>query len=291
MRMSPQQDLTWSHPPVRPLDRIIVGIDFSEMSLGTARWVGRHLGDDAILTLVHVIADPLLPNVLQWRSRHRRHGEGPFRARMESLRGALRGLAEVIGPAKTGIEVRVGDPALQLAEYADIVDADLVVVGGSSRFQAAPRDESATTDRLLRHLSRAALITRNAVAPPTTVLAVLGADVAPPVLDYAHWVGVSNGARVVPLRLSDGSASGSREQVRMILDVTREQRAEVIVIGSSAAATGVDDDLARVIARTAACSVLVVPHTARRRRGADAPATYTLAQSVGAPNEPGVVSG
>ena len=84
MRILPQEDLIRPHAPVRPLDRIIVGIDFSEMSLGTARWVGQHLGHDAILTLVHVIADPLLPNALQWRSRHRSGGEGPFRARMES---------------------------------------------------------------------------------------------------------------------------------------------------------------------------------------------------------------
>ena len=312
MRVSPQQRQTSADAMVRALDRIVVGIDFSEMSLATAQWVGRHLGRDAALTLVHVITDPLLPTVSQWRSRQR-DVEELVRARTESVRGALRGLAEVMGGANTRIEVRVGDPALQLATYADIVDADLVVVGGNSRFHAVPRHETATTDRLLRHLAQAALVTRNAPTPPKTVLAVLASDVAAPVLDFAHVVAAPSGARVVTLRMSAGRSDASRpavdrvapqvtsrsgtrgtvapsEQARMILDVAREQRAEVIVIGSSAAATGIDDDIARVLARTAACSILVVPHSARMRRDAGVPMAHPVEQSIAMPNEPGLVT-
>jgi nucleotide-binding universal stress UspA family protein len=285
MRASARQDSTGRDTAVRPLARIVVGIDFSEMSLATAQWVARHLGRDATLTLVHVITDPLLPTVSQWRSRQR-DVDGLFRTRTESLRGALRGLAKVVGGANTGIEVRLGDSALQLAAYADVVDADLVVVGGTSRFHAAPRHETATTDRLLRHLTQPALLARNTSVPVTSVLAVLASDEAAPVLNCAQSVSVPSGARVTPLRLSHGRhGMAANEQALMILNVARAQRAEVIAIGSSAAARGDDEDIARVLARTATCSVLVVPHSARVGRSGGAPMTRTVAWSVGAPND------
>src|SRR5690242_21755620 len=41
------------------LKRVVLGIDFSDASLGTARWAARHLAPDAELALVHVI--PLAP--------------------------------------------------------------------------------------------------------------------------------------------------------------------------------------------------------------------------------------
>ena len=284
MRLSQQHDPIGPDVRARPLDRIVVGIDFTEVSLAAAQWVGRHLARDANLTLVHVIADPLVPNVARLRSR-RLGGrfDGPFRARLRSLRGALRGLAAVIGGARTAVEVRVGDPARQLAAYADMVDANLVVVGGNSSFHAAPREETATTDRLLRHLTRPALVARNAPSPPTTVLAALADDVVGPVLAFARKVAAMTGARVAALRLSDRRSGGpvervepvpgetticvgtrdalaKSEQVRIVVDVAREQRADVIVIGSYASATDGDDDVARMLARTATCSVLVVPH-------------------------------
>lgn len=306
--VSPPQEPQGANTTVRLPNRVVVGVDFSEVSLATAQWVARHLGLYATLTLVHVVNDPLLPNVSQRRSRQQ-NAEGLFRTRLRSLRGALRGLADVVGGQNTEIQLRVGDPALQLASYADIVDADLVVVGGNSNFHAAPRHETATTDRLLRHLTQAALVVRNRPVPPKSVLAVFTPDVAAPVLDFAHLVAIPSKAHVTTLRLSGGRGSRSlkaadssvlhmaarggtkdsmlpNEQVRMILDVARAQRAEVIAIGSSAAARGVDDDIARVLARTAACSVLVVPQSARTRRDSSVPMTRWIAQSVAVPNEP-----
>lgn len=285
MHASPLRDSTGRDTAVRPLDRIVVGVDFSEMSLATAQWVARHLGRDAALTLVHVITDPLLPTVSQWRSRQR-DVDGLFRTRTESLRGALRGLAKVVGGSNTGIEVRLGDSALQLAAYADLVDADLVVVGGTSRFHAAPRHETATTDRLLRHLTQPALVARSTPVPLTSVLAVLASDDGAAVLNFAQSVAVPSGARVTTLRLSHGRhGMTANEQARMILDVARGQRAEVIAIGSAKAARDDDEDIARVLARTAACSVLVVPHSPRVGRSGGAPVTRAGAQSVDAPND------
>jgi nucleotide-binding universal stress UspA family protein len=271
-----------------PLDRIVVGVDFSAVSLAAAQWVGRHLARDAALTLVHVIEPPPLPNVVRPRSARTPGPESRLQARIESLRGALQGLSRVLGGTNTRLEVRVGDPAQQLAAYADMVEADLVVVGGNAVSRAAPRHETAMTDRLLRQLSRPGLVARNIQAAPTTVLAALGGDTAASVLTAARMVATPCAARVAALRLADSTPVGSlatvehplretstlvetsdavvkREQVRMIIDVARKLRADVIVIGSRVAATEDDDDAAHMLARTANCSVLVVPHRAKPR--------------------------
>jgi len=194
------------------------------------------------------------------------------------MRGALHGLAGVVGGTTTGVEVRVGDPAVQLPAYANMVDADLLVVGANSVFHAAPRRETATTDRLLRRLARPGLVARNVQSAPKTVLVALADDAAASVLDVARMVAAPSGARLVALRLADRGPAGDTtvsvkprdavandEQVRMIVDVTRELRADVIVIGSYTSATNVDDDVAHLLAGTADCSVLVVPYRTVRR--------------------------
>ena len=270
VRLSPQYDADAQDVPARPLGRIVVGVDFTEVSLAAAQWVGRHLARDATLTLVHVIAPPPLPNVV--RLPRILDAESRLRACIQSMRGALHGLAGVIGGTSTGVEVRVGDPAVQLPAYADMVDADLLVVGGNSMFHAAPRRETATTDRLLRQLARPGLVARNVQSAPKSVLVALADDAAASVFDVARMVAAPSGAHVVTLRLPDrGSveeasasvrprdAAASNGQVRPIVDAARELRADVIVIGSQASATDAADDVARLLARTADCSVLIVP--------------------------------
>ena len=271
-----------------PLDRIVVGVDFSEVSLAAAQWVGRHLARDSTLTLIHVIEPPPLPNVLQRRSAGMPDCQRRLQARIVSLRGALQGLSRVVGGTGTGVEVRVGDPALQLAAYAEMADADLVVVGGNAVSRAGPRHETATTDRLLRRLACPVLVSRNAEALPTTVLAALADDVAGPVLTVAQMVAAPCAARVVTLSLTDRTSDGAfasvehplgltstlietrdaapkLEQVRMmIVDVARKLRADVVVIGSCVPATDADDDTAHMLVRTANCSVLVVPPSAKQ---------------------------
>ena len=296
MRLSPQHDLITPDLSARSLDRIVVGIDFSEVSLGAAQWVGRHLARNATLTLVHVIPPPPVPNALRLRPDQVANLESRLRVRMQSMRGALHGLAGVIGGTSAGVEVRVGDPAVQLSAYANMVDADLLVVGGNSEFHVAPRHETATTDRLLRRLARPGLVARNVQSAPKTVLVALTHDAAASVLDVARMVAAPSGARVVPLRLAERGAgkdasvsvtfrdAAANEQVRMIVDVARELRADVIVIGSHASATSDDDDIARLLARTANCSVLVVPHPTvprPRRLHLDAPGHVRRPMAVG----------
>jgi nucleotide-binding universal stress UspA family protein len=291
MRLSRQHDLITSSASARPLERIVVGIDFSEVSLAAARWVGRHLARDATLTLVHVIAPPPLPNVARLWSGPVPDPERRLRARIQSMGGALRGLAGVIGAPGTTVEVRVGDAAVQLPAYANMVDADLLVVGGNPVIRASRRPEIATTNRLLRQLARPGLVARSVQSSLSTVLVAL-TDAAPSsVSAAARMVAAPSGARVVALRVADSEptseasvsaaprdAAGNAENARMIADAARDLRADVIVIGSQAPATD-GDDVARVLARTADCSVLVVPQAAGpvadRRLDRDVPGMVT----------------
>jgi nucleotide-binding universal stress UspA family protein len=131
------------------------------------------------------------------------------------------------------------------------------------------------------------------------VLAALDGDGAASVLAVARMVAAPCAAGVATLRLADAAEVGSlerrerlrretsiraktpdavakREQVRTIIDVARKVRAEVIVIGSHVSATADNDDAARLLARTANCSVLVVPNRAEPRPQRPLPVDVTM---------------
>lgn len=294
--------------PARRLDRIVIGVDFTEPSLAVVGWVGRHFAPVAELALLHVARMPTAPNVFD-RAPIRPHGPnrfgtglGPAGDTTRALKGALRGLASLIGGTHVRVDVRAGDPATELAVYADLVDADLVVVGASAAYHVAPRHLTATTERILRRTNRPVLISRNLPSEaPATVLAAVADDVdAPRVLQAAWMVAGACKARVAGLRViarerSAGSAEwverwlrvadipparsaamvADGEPVRAILTAARLLPAEIIAIGTRASVgeargvNGVNDnggdgtgDAARTIARMASCSVLVVPHSA-----------------------------
>jgi nucleotide-binding universal stress UspA family protein len=262
MRLPHHDDLETRERPSRRLDRIVVGVDFSEPSLAAAQWVGRYVAPAAEILLVHVTPVALMPNVARAGSDRLLAVDGHTSDRVRSLRGALRGLASLIGGARTSVEVRVGDPATQLAAYANSVDADLVVVAGSTKYHVAPRWETATIEQVVRCIDRPLLIARNVHAAPKTVLAVVADDEdAWPVLTAAQMVATPSAARVASFRMTPKPAIGSA------LDAAAEVRADIIAVGSHAPAweTVRDDSdvAAQMLVRTARCSVLVVPDFTR----------------------------
>ena len=288
MRLPDQHDLGTLDAPDRRLDRIVVGVDFTESSLAVAQWVGRHLAPAAELLLVHVTPMALMPNGARAGSNRLAIVDGRSSDRVRSLRGALRGLASLIVGTRTAVDVRVGDPATQLAAYANMVDADLVVVAGSTTYHVAPHDEAATTHQLLRCVGRPVLVARNVHATPTTVLAVVADDRdASPVLAAAGMVATACAGRVARLRVTTQAATESTgrlehrlratddspatfnpaaaeaERVQVILDAARELRAEIVAVGTrTPPGETMNDDgnvAAHMLVRTTSCSVLVVP--------------------------------
>jgi len=292
-----QRDAQGRDVPPRRLGRIVVGVDFSEPSLAVAGWVGRHLAPHAELALVHVTSVSRFPTVMRGpRDQTVTRPSAPV-DEAQALRGALRGLASLFGGARVTVDVRAGDPATELAAYADRMDADLVVVGANAPYRVAAYYERAMTERLLRRTIRPVLIARN-VQPsaPATVLAAIAGDVdAPPVLSAAWMLAGGCEARVAALHVSEdppraGAEAHVRrwltaspipaarsaaivargEKVRAILTAARQMHAEMIAIGARRSAGNRDHadagrDTGRTLARTAGCSVLVVPHSADAR--------------------------
>lgn len=128
------------------LQRIVLGVDFSDASLAAARWAAIHLAPDAEVVLVHVFDEPAMSAGI-------RAGLAPVDAvaRQESDRilGGLRGLAQLIGPSRCHTVALAGDAASTLAAFAAGIDADLVCVGRSRRRRGSPRFGAALPSRLM----------------------------------------------------------------------------------------------------------------------------------------------
>lgn len=106
--------------------RIVIGMDFGEPSLLAARWITRHLGQDAEIVLAHAIdiADP--PPFL-------RAVYPQTVARLDDARQkAETRLAEVVrslGSGRVRAEIRIGRAEHVLAQLAEEIGADLLAVG------------------------------------------------------------------------------------------------------------------------------------------------------------------
>ncbi len=126
--------------------RVVIGVDFTEASLAAARWAGLQLAPRAEIVLVHALPAPDAPPYLR---RHLRPDADVARALVPVFDGALRGLASVIGKARTRVRVAAGAPADVLAAAAHACDADLVCVGRGSRRRGSARFGATTAHRLL----------------------------------------------------------------------------------------------------------------------------------------------
>ena len=301
--------------PARSLARVVVGVDFDSASLAVASWAGRHFATTAELTLLHVTPDLPAPNVARIRpSSPRVRGRVP-EERARTLRGALHGLASVAGGAHIRVEVRAGDPATELAAYADSVDADLIITGPTATSHLFPRHEVATTARLLRRTGRPVLIARDVhTSIASTVLAVVDNDGdAPSVLAAAHLVAQPRNGRIAALHVTNDASAVSADRVegwlraadipphrstvliatgdraRATLRAARDLQAGVIAVGAhtharSGAWAGDADDghesdgVARAVVTATRCSVLVVRISGDQvnRRRASADAQQTI---------------
>nr|NIV22181.1 universal stress protein [Gemmatimonadota bacterium] len=139
------------------LDRIVIGIDFSEPSLAAARWTARHFAPDAELILVHSIEIPRPPGYLEKLL-------GPAPELVENAReGAERRLRELAGEldgARVRLELREGRPSDRIAEVADSVRADVIVVGEHGHHRGFGDILGSTAERLTRSAPAPVLLAR-----------------------------------------------------------------------------------------------------------------------------------
>lgn len=140
-------------PPggVRPPRSVIVGVDFSEMSLRAAEAALRLLGDRGILRLVYVVAktrtvlDSVIPREEQ--ERYLRHQFTQFIGR----------LTVPVGIAVSEVTLD-GDPARALLAHAAETDADLVAAGSHGHGFIARLVLGGVATKLLRGAQCAVLI-------------------------------------------------------------------------------------------------------------------------------------
>lgn len=141
------------------LQKIVVGVDFSDASLAAAHWVAMHLAPEAELLLVHAftVAEP--PALI--RARHTQLTDLVANA----TRGALDRLGEVadaIGRERSGppvrVEARVGSSADVLAEAARTMPADAIVVGKHGQHPAPWGWLGSTAEAVLRTSSAPVLL-------------------------------------------------------------------------------------------------------------------------------------
>lgn len=269
--------------------RVVVAVDFSPPSLANAAWAARHFAASAELTFVHVTPDRRVPNVGHERTGWRQARRAVTDARERNLRGALYGLASIGGDARIDVEVRAGDPAAELAAFADAVGADLIVTGPTATSPLLPSEEAATTERLLRRTVRPVLIARGAQpSMAETVLAAIGGDAdAPVVLGAARMIADPRDGRVAVLhvdsepsmalaaidswlhaadipRARSVSVTAAGDVVRAIRRAARDLKAGVVAVGVRAHPRETVEhrrEIARSLVKTATKSVLVVPIT------------------------------
>jgi nucleotide-binding universal stress UspA family protein len=152
---------------------IVVGIDFSERSLATARWVADHLSPSAEIVFVHVVPEPETPSFLQ---PHLRGVLDEVSGVVPALIPGLRGVAELVAPGRHRIEIVTGITADGLAQVAADVGADLICLGRRRLRRGGARFGATTAHRLLARTRVPVLVVPGKdESAPTRILAALDA--------------------------------------------------------------------------------------------------------------------
>ena len=182
------------------LDRVVVGVDFSEPSQAAARWAAAHFARGAELVLVHVVDVPEPPSFLRGRFPP---GE---RLRETARAGAdrrLRELSLTLGATRIWLEVREGRAAEQLGAVAAEYHADLVVAGAHGMRPGPWSRLGSTAELITRHSPVPVLLAQGALdAPPRMLLVGLDdASIAQGVLGWARTLAERFTARVAAIHV------------------------------------------------------------------------------------------
>jgi len=204
------------------LNKIVIGIDFSDASLAGARWVAEHLAPKAELLLVHVVPLPRPPIYLH---EHIASTIDQRSTLVPRLYTALRGFADLLGNDRARVGIRTGVPWSAIASVADEVKADLICVGRGNKRQGSSRFGATTPQRLLG-------------VSPVPVLVIPQGVAAKPHRVLAAVSGRRGGERVMRVASSLASEWGLRLQAVHVVEPDVRQDARLSTGGSGMRPTG-----------------------------------------------------
>ncbi len=190
------------------IERVVVGIDFSEPSLRAAHWVARDFARGAELILVHVIHLPSARQSFTDRSIQRERLTETARAGAEAR---LRELSDSIATGLVWLEVRVGDPSEEIVRVAKEYDADLVVIGRPEDRPGGWRGGDTTAQRVIRRSTVPVLLARERtaaklnVSAPQLLVAVDDSDMTAAVLDWGRLLAERMSVQATVLHALDGT--------------------------------------------------------------------------------------
>lgn len=150
------------------LERVVIGMDFSEPALAAARWTAQYFAPDAELILVHIIEFPRPPSFLRATLPTTTEVEENARQGAEHR---LREVGRSLGAARIWPEIRMGRPADKIAEIAEEFAADLIVVGEHGHSGGLRGILGSTAEHLARSAPVPVLLAHHLPAgPPRRIL-------------------------------------------------------------------------------------------------------------------------
>lgn len=190
---------------MKALDTVVVAVDFGGADLDGARWAARELEPRRVV-LVHSIHVPEPPSFLKSLWGDEEQIEVSARAGADDR---LEELAEQLA-RETGVtfdfRVRSGPPAEQVAEVADAVDAELVVVGPHVKGAGIGSYLGSTAERLLHRARRPTLLATGRLRPVETILAAIDdGAVTAGILGWLERLSAMTGAEVKVLHVIDNT--------------------------------------------------------------------------------------
>ena len=153
------------HGEATVLDKVVVGIDFSDASFEAVRWATSHFARAKEIVLAHAVNLPHPPPILRGRFPRRDLALATLRAGAEKR---LRELSLSLLGNRIWLEIREGDPAECLAKIGEDHSVDLIVVGAHGEGIGYPL--GSTAESLVRLARSAVLLARGGADSPRTVL-------------------------------------------------------------------------------------------------------------------------
>jgi nucleotide-binding universal stress UspA family protein len=204
------------------LDRIAIGIDFSESSLDAARWATRHFAPGAEVVLIHcleIVPTPsFLGDILP-------RGDEMEKSAREGAEHRLREVARSLGTERNWIEVRSGRPPDQIAAVAMERGVDIIVVGEHGHHRGFWGVLGSTAEQLVRTSPVPVLVARYLPAgPPRTILLPTGeSELMSEAHRWGRFLAERFGARAIALYAASPALVG---RMRAVSSTTKEHELE-----------------------------------------------------------------